>query len=59
MYGNNETNPTVYKDKRQAAQLPALSGALLKVKEVNGTSKDKGDNQKLWGNIAVRDMKKW
>ena len=26
---------------------------------MNGTSKDKGDNQKLWGNIAARDMPKW
>ena len=59
VYGDNETNPIVYTGKKQAVQLPALSGPLLKVKEVNGTKQDKGDKQKLWGNIAVRDMKKW
>ena len=35
------------------------TGPLLHVKKVNGTSSEKGDNQKLWGNLAVRDMKKW
>ena len=59
VYTDNETNPYVQNSWVQQVELPALTGPLLKVKKVNGTSKDKGDNQKLWGNIAVRDMNKW
>ena len=59
VYGDNNINPNVRDSWAQQIELPALTGPLLKIKEVNGTSKDKGDNQKLWGNIAVRDMKKW
>ena len=56
---DNETNPYVQNSWVQQVELPALTAPLLKVKKVNGTSKDKGDNQKLWGNMAVRDMNKW
>ena len=59
VYSNNAINPNIQNSSAQSVELPALTGPLLKVKKVNGTSKDKGDNQKLWGNIAVRDMKKW
>ena len=59
VYSNNNINPNIQDSWVQSIELPALTGPLLQVKEVNGTSKDKGDNQKLWGNMAVRDMKKW
>ena len=59
VYTDNEINPYVQNSWAQQVELPALTGPLLKIKEVNGYRKEKGDNQKLWGNIAVRDMKKW
>ena len=59
VYGDNDINPTVLNHKKQTVKLPALTGPLLKVKKVNGTDTAKGDNQKLWGNIACRDINKW
>eukprot|EP00750_Incisomonas_marina_P022632 INCI4988.14.p1 GENE.INCI4988.14~~INCI4988.14.p1 ORF type:complete len:683 (+),score=112.28 INCI4988.14:1219-3267(+) len=59
VYSNNAINPNIQNGSAQTVELPALPGPLLKVKKVNGTSKDKGDNQKLWGNLCVRDMNKW
>ena len=59
VYGDNAINPNIQNSSVQTVKLPALTGPLLKVKEVNGTSRDKGDNQKLWGNLCVRDMNKW
>ena len=59
VYSDNETNPMIQNSWVQQVELPALTGPLLKVKEVNGTNSSQGDNQKLWGNMAVRDMKKW
>ena len=59
VYSDNNINPNVRDDWAQSIELPALTGPLLQVKQVNGTNNLKGDNQKLWGNMAVRDMKKW
>ena len=59
VYSDNETNPMIQNSWAQQVELPALTGPLLKIKEVNGINSPQGDNQKLWGNMAVRDMKKW
>ena len=59
VYGDNDLNPTFVNDKKQTVTLPALSGPLLHVKNVNGVGHIEDDNQKLWGNIGFRDIKKF
>ena len=62
------TDSTLVRDQYSSAhQLPSLTGSLLKVRKVNGfIDYDYDDAQdpnqgrkKLWGNLAVRDFKKW
>ena len=43
VYSNNAIDPNIQNGSAQTVELPALTGPLLKVKKVNGTSKDKGD----------------
>ena len=62
------TSDTLVRDSyNQAVQLPSLTGKLLKVRKCNGfidydyaVEEDSNEGRKkLWGNLAVRDFKKW
>ena len=57
VFGDSNINPTVKDKYLQDQKLPTLSGNLLQVKEANGVGLV--DRHKLWGNMAVRDLRKW
>ena len=42
VYSDNETNPMIQNSWAQQVELPALTGPLLKVKEINGTNSPQG-----------------
>ena len=58
-YGDDDTSPLVETDELQQVKLPALTGNLLKVREVNGEYYDGNEHSRLWGNIAFRDFPRW
>jgi len=67
MYGDNELNPTIPDTYSQKVKLPSITGSLLKNRKCNGYVDDnynfsqdpRAGKQKLWGQMAVRNINKW
>ena len=67
VYGDSNIEAIVRDLYSQPHKLPSLTGSLLKTRKCNGfidydydQTQDPNDGRKkLWGNMAVRDFKKW